>query len=147
MKQNTPSVCGQREPGNPIGNAGKWEAYRVSFMRLVAEEARLQIVAGVSPGEMDAREQDALENAVASVECARLVYNDSRNILASTLSRRVEAFELQPRPGARTDWVSRVADLLSEFRGDGAGTSPADKRAAEKIVSAAQRRFLELQRV
>lgn len=141
MKQNTPGPFGQTE----LGNADKWELYRNSFLKLIEEEARLQIIAGVSPVEAAGREL-ALENAVIRVECARLVYNDSRDMLALALLRSVEAFESRPGPGVRIRCVARVAELLSECRGRGAGASADDRRTAERIVSAAHARFLEQQR-
>jgi hypothetical protein len=146
MKQSTAAVFGAGERGSVLGNADKWDVYRDSFLKLITEEARLQIIAGMSPVETPARDEDALENAVVSVECARLVYNDSRDILAGALLRRVELFEPDPGVASRRRCVARVADLLSEFRDDGVRASPADKRAAEKIVSAAHARFLDRQR-
>lgn len=146
MKQNTPPVFGQGERETTTGNAGKWELHRNSFLKLIAEEARLQFIAGMSSVEMPARGEDELEGAVVRVECARLVYNDSRNILASALLRRVEGFEPQPGPDMRMRCVARVADFLREIRGSGAGVSAADKSAAEKIVSAAHARFLQRRR-
>jgi len=145
MTQSTPPVVGQGERGTVPRNADKWDFYRVSFLKLIAEEARLQIIAGMPLADMPVQDKDSLENAVVRVECARLVYNDSRNILASALLRRADLFESQPGPDARMRCIARVADLLSKFRGDSAGVSPADKRTAEKIVLAAHARFLEQQ--
>lgn len=146
MQQNAPSVFGQGEPETVPGNAGKWDLYRSSFLNLVAAEARLQIIAGVSPAEMPGGDENALENAVVRAECARLVYNDSRNTLASALLHSVEGLEPQPGRSARIRCVARVADLLSEFRGNGPVASPEDKTAAERIISAAHSQFLEQQR-
>ena len=146
MKQSTPPAVGRGERGTASGNADKWDFYRDSFLKLIAEEARLQIIAGVPSVDTPAREKDALEDAVVRVECARLVYNDSRNILAGALLRRGEVFERQPELDTRRRCIARVADLLREFRGVSAIASPADKRTAEKIVSAAHARFLEQQR-
>jgi len=145
MKQSTPPVVGQGERGSAPGNADKWDFYRNSFLKLIAEEARLQIIAGMPLVDAPVRDEDSLENAVVRVECARLVYNDSRNILAGALLRRVDLFERQPGLDARRRCIARVADLLSEFRGDSAGVSPADETTAEKIVLAAHARFLEQQ--
>ena len=145
MKQNTPAF-GQVEPAAVIGNADKWDLYRNSFLKLMAEQARLQIITDVGPLEMTALENDDLEDAVVRVEHARLVYNHSRNSLALALLRRVEALGPQPgfptEPGGRRRWIARVAELLSECRGQ-QGASSDDKRAAERIVSAANARFLE----
>jgi hypothetical protein len=146
MKQSTPPVVRQGDCGTAPGNADKWDFYRDSFLKLIAEEARLQIIAGMPSVDTAVQDEDALENAVVRVECARLVYNDSRNMLASALLSRVDLFERQPGLDARRRCVARVADLLSEFRGDSAGVSLADENTAEKIVSAAHARFLEQQR-
>ena len=116
MKQNTPLAFGAGELATATGNAEKWDLYRDSFLKLIAEEARLQIVAGMSPVEPPAQDEDALENAVVRVECARLVYNDSRDVLAGALLRRVELLDPEPGVAARKRCVTRVADLLSEFR-------------------------------
>jgi len=145
MKQSTPPVGGQGERGSALGNTEKWDLYRDSFLKLIAEEARLQIIAGMPLADMPVQDKDSLENAVVRVECARLVYNDSRNLLASALLRRADLFEPQPGVDTRMRCVARVADLLSKFRGDSARVSPADKRTAEKIVLAAHARFLEQQ--
>lgn len=139
MKQNTPAVSGKPETTAP--NADNWDRHRNSFLKLIAEEARLQIIAGGL-----VLEEDVLENALVRLECARLVYNDSRDILAGALSSSVEDFEAAPDLcGVRSRSVARVADLLSDCRGEGTGASAKDKRTAERIVSAANARFREQQ--
>jgi len=145
MKQNVPAVIAQLQSGTAPGAREKWDVYRSCFLKLIEEEARLQIVAGKSSAEIAARTGDALEDAMIRVECARLIYNDSRDILAGALWRRVEAFEPEPAFGSRIRCVARVAELLRECRGSGERLSADDKRAAERIISTALALFLEQQ--
>ncbi len=142
MKQSRPPEFEEVERGAATSNTEKWDVYRASFLKLIAEEARLQMVADMPPAGAAEDGAEALRNAVVGVEFARLVYDDSRNVLATALLRKGGQGPL-PGPEARSRWVERVADLLSDFRDDGAGATAADQCAAERIVSAAHARFLE----
>ena len=142
MKTNTPAVSSPSDPDKAAASADRWELYRHSFLKLIAEEARLQIVAG-----MLVIEEDILENAVIRLECARMAYNESRDVLGSAPSALLEPSEVDAESTrSQTRCVARVAGLLSECRGPGASASQTDIRTAERILAAAAARFRGQQR-